>query len=93
MPTPLPIPLDQEWRAFRRCRNVDPNMFFDEMREAEAVAFCDDCPVRSDCLEYALKHETVHEENGGVWGGYTFRQRRSIKRRRAGEARRQLVDC
>lgn len=93
MPTPLPIPLDQEWRQFRRCRNVDPDVFFNELREAEAKMLCADCPVRSDCLEYALKHETVREENGGIWGGCDFRQRRSIKRRRQGEAKRQLVDC
>jgi len=39
------------------------------------------CPVRSECLEYAI----VHIEKYGVWGGKTERERRRIRVQRAEE--------
>jgi WhiB family transcriptional regulator, redox-sensing transcriptional regulator len=36
------------------------------MRQAEkAKAVCADCPVRRDCLEWAIETDQPH----GVWGG------------------------
>jgi WhiB family transcriptional regulator, redox-sensing transcriptional regulator len=44
---------------------------------AAAIAICDRCPVKPECLEWALQHD---EE--GVWGGTSEATRRSLKRPR-----------
>ena len=52
----------------------------ESVRDAKAV--CTICPVKSECLEYALQHRIEQ----GVWGGASERERRRIlrQRRRAG---------
>lgn len=54
---------------------MDPNIFFPaKYKEAEpAKLICASCPVRRDCLAFALRTHTYD----GVWGGF-FGQ--SIKR-------------
>lgn len=44
---------------------------------APAKAVCADCPVRIDCLHYALNNN----EHFGIWGGTSERERRRIRRR------------
>lgn len=44
---------------------------------AAAIAICNRCPIKPECLEWALKHD---EE--GVWGGTSEATRRSLKRPR-----------
>jgi hypothetical protein len=44
----------------------------------QAQKVCASCPVRVECLEYALTHRIEH----GVWGGASERERRRILRRR-----------
>lgn len=53
------------------CIGADPEQWFDAEREAEAVAFCEVCPVRAQCLDYA----TAERIGFGVWGGLAERQR------------------
>jgi WhiB family redox-sensing transcriptional regulator len=48
----------------------------ESVREAKAV--CARCPVRDDCLEFALRLKVAH----GVWGGMSERERRSLRRDR-----------
>jgi WhiB family redox-sensing transcriptional regulator len=64
------------------CRDAaDPDEFFPTRRELGGhmvVIFCRLCPVRADCLQWALDHG---EE--GVWGGMTERQRRKLMGRPA----------
>jgi WhiB family transcriptional regulator, redox-sensing transcriptional regulator len=43
-------------------------------REAEAKEVCTRCPVRSECLGYALRVE----EPLGIWGGLDTLERRAI---------------
>jgi WhiB family redox-sensing transcriptional regulator len=43
----------------------------------EAIRVCERCPVRQQCLEYAVDNDM----DLGVWGGLTERQRRSYVRR------------
>ena len=45
-------------------------------RDAKAV--CARCPVREECLEYALQWEPLC----GVWGGLSERERRQLRRQR-----------
>jgi WhiB family redox-sensing transcriptional regulator len=47
-------------------------------RPLEALRLCATCPVKDECLEYALENH----QHWGVWGGMTERQRFEEKRRR-----------
>jgi WhiB family redox-sensing transcriptional regulator len=39
---------------------------------------CEACPVRGECLDFALADESIT----GLWGGTTDAERREIRRRR-----------
>ena len=60
------------------CRGMDPDLFFPsssgEVKAAKAV--CAACPVRAECLEYAL----ANAERLGVWGGTSERERGRLRR-------------
>lgn len=43
-----------------------------------AICLCAVCPVRAQCLEYALAHRI----DDGVWGGASERERRRILQQR-----------
>jgi WhiB family redox-sensing transcriptional regulator len=45
-----------------------------QTREAAAKRICADCPVRRECLEYALRVR----EPFGIWGGLNESERRAI---------------
>jgi WhiB family transcriptional regulator, redox-sensing transcriptional regulator len=70
-----------DWTARARCRNDDPERFFvrGAANARPAIRICQRCPVKDDCLAYALEHEI----DFGVWGGLTERQRRAYLRRTA----------
>jgi WhiB family redox-sensing transcriptional regulator len=75
-----------DWRHFAACLDEDPELFFPVgdtgpalLQVAEAKAVCAGCPVRVECLTWAL--ETG--QNYGIWGGYTENERRELKRRNA----------
>ena len=72
--------MDGEWMGEGRCRDMDPAVFFpsDGIGVQVAQRICDECPVKTPCLEYALDHRVDH----GVWGGTSERERRRILRRR-----------
>ena len=68
------------WHQHGACRGADPNLFFPERGESvkEAKAVCARCPVRAECLDYAMEnHEVV-----GIWGGLSARERRQLSRTR-----------
>lgn len=79
------------WTQRAACRGIDPNLFHPERGEATAPAkaVCARCPVRHDCLVYALATIQQH----GIWGGLSERERRPLRsaiaqhlRRKAGAA-------
>ena len=81
-----------DWRHRARCRDVDPELFFPvgttgpaEAQVQAAKAICALCPVREECLQWAL--DTA--QDAGVWGGLSEEERRDI--RRARRRRAQLV--
>jgi WhiB family transcriptional regulator, redox-sensing transcriptional regulator len=67
------------WEERARCGEYDPEIFFDPTARAErrAKSICAQCPVRLDCLAYAL---SVRAEFG-VWGGLNGKERGSMLRR------------
>jgi WhiB family redox-sensing transcriptional regulator len=75
-----------QWRA--ACRGEDAALFFPPghpepkservVRERKAKAICAVCPVRMECLEYAIMIREPH----GVWGGLNEGERRALLRQR-----------
>lgn len=69
---------ERDWQDDAVCSQTDPESFFPEKGGStkEAKKICLTCPVRNDCLQYALDHD----ERFGIWGGYSERERRRLKR-------------
>lgn len=60
------------WVDHAACAGTDGAGFFpdDNHRDvSEAIKFCGRCPVRTQCLTYAIENEEVW----GVWGGRDMR--------------------
>ncbi|MBV9857435.1 MAG: WhiB family transcriptional regulator [Streptosporangiaceae bacterium] len=52
---------------------------------ASAIALCTICPVRAECLEFALR-QWFGAGGDGVWGGLVAAERRAIRRQWLGGA-------
>lgn len=80
---------DRTWQLRAACRGPESALFFPpshaeakidrDARERRAKAVCAGCPVRRQCLDYALRIGEQH----GIWGGLTEVERRALA---AGEA-------
>lgn len=64
----------QPWRRAALCAQIgDTNLWFPEIsgtHSVPALATCAKCPVRDECLQYA-----IDEDLDGIWGGTTRIQR------------------
>lgn len=87
-PTPLIFDEPAPWMERGACIKKGHGPFFpeergrpgSEPRSAPAKAMCHGCPVKRDCLEYAIKHNEY-----GVWGETTRHERAQlVKLRRLG---------
>lgn len=78
-------PLD-DWRDEAECLGQDTALFFPDSEDnaAEGLAICAQCPVRGECLEWAL----ASRQDDGVWGGMVGRDRVRLRRQRQAAARR-----
>lgn len=68
------------WMAQGGCVEAPTADFYpegrvDQQQLARVRAICWDCPVRRDCLSWALRHEKY-----GIWGGFTEQERTSLIR-------------
>ena len=80
---------DAEWRERAACLPFPSILFFGvddnetpverRGREERAKEICAVCPVRKECLDYAL----ATKEPYGIWGGLTEVERKSRLRGRA----------
>jgi WhiB family transcriptional regulator, redox-sensing transcriptional regulator len=81
------------WAQRASCRGSDLDFYVDASKVANrpavdaAKAVCSNCPVREDCLQYALRNG----ETFGIWGGRTEKERSTIRRRRAQPGRREAA--
>lgn len=72
------------WQLKSACRGVNTNLFYldDNMRgpeKAERVAaakrICAGCPVKTECLDYAMTNKEIY----GVWGGTSEEERARMR--------------
>lgn len=66
-----------------RCARSDPELFFSDLSgqaahndTEQARLICAGCPVRAECLSWAVHTGQAY----GVWGGATPAERRSMRR-------------
>lgn len=72
------------WQSRAACRGPQAAIFFppthlerkDEkhLRESRAKAICASCPVRAECLDYAVRIREPH----GIWGGLNEVERKAL---------------
>lgn len=60
------------------CAQTDPELFFPDSGASArpAIAICNICPVKNDCLLEAI----ANGYTDGVWGGLTAQDRRELRR-------------
>jgi WhiB family transcriptional regulator, redox-sensing transcriptional regulator len=75
------------WQDRAACHGADVVLFFGpdgerqperDIRERKAKALCGSCPVRMECLGYAVSRP----EKYGTWGGLNEDERSAERRRR-----------
>jgi WhiB family redox-sensing transcriptional regulator len=68
----------EPWRDDAICAQTDPEAFFPDKGGStrDGKKICLGCPVRTECLQYALDHD----ERFGIWGGLSERERRRLRR-------------
>lgn len=73
------FPVLPSWFKDGACVGKDPNLFEPSATNATSSApwrsICRDCPIRSACQEYAVKHESY-----GNWGGLTSKERDQLRK-------------
>lgn len=71
-----------DWTRRRRCADAEPDLFYPRAAElySDALAFCEACPVKTECLnaELAFMIANPDEDTHGMWGGSTPPQRRRM---------------
>lgn len=78
---------DYSWRDDALCRDTDPDLFFPVGTTGQALVqieraknVCNECPVRLECLDFALETN----QDAGIWGGTSEDERRLMRRQRNG---------
>jgi WhiB family redox-sensing transcriptional regulator len=79
----------ETWQLKAACRGPQAAVFFPPphaerkeekaTREVRAKEICDQCHVRGDCLDYAIRIREPH----GIWGGLNEVERKLMLDRRA----------
>lgn len=70
---------DTSWHQYASCKGLETSVFFGDgkvggskMRSVgkrNAIRICQGCPVRIQCLKYAV----LNNMEWGIWGGYDMR--------------------
>ncbi len=87
--TAIPLTLPGQWAEQGLCGQADPDAWFPERGSGAAMArrICGHCPVRTECLDYALSGaDTWNGLSTGIWGGTTPRERSLLRRQRKADA-------
>lgn len=70
--------MNADWRQDAACADKPPKYWFEPLFYGIGRAICDDCAVRSACLDYALTNRIWH----GMWAGLSERERVRVVRKR-----------
>jgi WhiB family redox-sensing transcriptional regulator len=72
--------MSTHWMSEAACATTDPELWFPELdslwRVREAKNICEKCPVKKECLEYAL----VNGFKEGIWGGLSPTERNRLSK-------------
>jgi len=70
------------WRDRRACADRNVSFFFPSDRGGvkRAIKVCETCPVKAECLEFAICNQITD----GIWGGTTETARIKMSRERFG---------
>ncbi len=79
-----------DWRMQAACLTEDPETWFPvgdgpsaQQQAEEAKAVCRHCPVQQACLQWAMDHN----QQDGIWGGLTDRERYNLRARQTRASR------
>lgn len=77
-----PKSADTSWMQQANCLGKGRDLFFPKRGESAnpPKEICNDCPVKSECLDYSLLQRTTK----GIWGGTSEKQRKNIRKKRSG---------
>jgi len=74
---------DFSWTERANCKSTDTANFYPEKADpllmkklSAAREACAECPVRQECLDYAIEYEPL-----GFWGGMTEKDRKLLRRK------------
>jgi WhiB family transcriptional regulator, redox-sensing transcriptional regulator len=89
VPAALAIP--GRWAEQALCVQADPEAWFPDKGKSDLSAIarriCGRCPVRTQCLDYALSGaDTWGGIATGIWGGTTPRERNRLRQQRKAAA-------
>jgi WhiB family transcriptional regulator, redox-sensing transcriptional regulator len=71
LPEPPEFAMPPTVLKYAACAGEDPDLFFPDASQASdndtarAKAICARCPVRDECLKWAIDNQQIH----GIWGG------------------------
>lgn len=77
------------WMKQAKCRGEDSDIFFPDrgVNPHAARRICADCPVSTQCLDYAVQYNC----RDGVWGGYTGQGLHRVLRQRREQQKKKTV--
>ena len=83
--TASPLRPPGRWAERALCAQTDPDTWYpgNHAQAAAAKRICAACPVRAQCLQYALSGaDTWRGITTGIWGGTTPRERSRLRQAR-----------
>lgn len=86
-----------DWWQLANCRGKDPEIFFVTKKTDptydEAFGYCEECPVKKECLEWALDMENDSNVSASMmYGAMTPAERISEKRKRKYKEQRDRIN-
>jgi WhiB family redox-sensing transcriptional regulator len=62
------------WKEEAACRGLSTELFFRKKPTYALIDRCNKCPVRLECLEYAIRNDLT----SGIFGGLNMQQREGM---------------